>query len=72
MLMVQQVSDLLDSIIPECHLRVAKVFLNVLVIRQRDPLTPGLDLPSVGHPVMSLEATIWQQKSSWNHQFERS
>lgn len=64
MLRVQQVSGLLHSIIPVCHFRIAKVSLDLLIVRQQDPLITFIDLPSVGHPVMSLGASLWQQKSS--------
>lgn len=62
--MVKQVSGFLHSIIPVCHFRIAKVSLDLLIIRQWDPMTTFLDLPSVGHPVMSLGASLWKQKSN--------
>lgn len=58
LLMVEQ------YLIPACRFRIAEVLLNLLIIRQRSPLTIFVDLPPVGHPVMSFGASLWQQISS--------
>lgn len=65
LLMVKQVCKLSQYLIPViCLFRIAEVLLNGLIIRQRSPLTVFLDLPPIGHPVMSFDASLWQEISS--------